>query len=142
MEKLYTQILTTRYNPFPITIDTKEVKVVHWLESGYQPKLLVIFDLKDKLNWNALELHAAQSCKCDRSSIEKKRRKDVNEKRKAFYKTKKGIVIKQMYKDRMAMKKKHNHSYTPLIVSFKHMSSVQSSHVINISSKKWFSKPF
>ena len=30
----------------------------------------------------------------------------INEKRKAFYKTEKGIAIKKMYKDRIAMKKK------------------------------------
>ena len=35
-----------------------------------------------------------------------KRREDANEKRKAFYKTEKGIIIKQIYKDRMAIKKK------------------------------------
>ena len=39
-------------------------------------------------------------------ALEKKRRKDANEKRKAFYKTEKGIAIKQMFKDRIAMKKK------------------------------------
>ena len=63
-------------------------------------------DLKDKPNWNAWELHDVQSCKCDRGSIGKKKKEDANEKRKAFYKTEKGIAIKQMYKDRIAMKKK------------------------------------
>ena len=69
-------------------------------------KIACHLDLKDKPNWNAWELHDVQSCKCDRGSIGKKKREDANEKRKAFYKTEKGIAIKQMYKDRIAMKKK------------------------------------
>ena len=69
-------------------------------------KIACHLDLKDKPNWNAWELHNVQSCKCDRGSIGKKKKEDANEKRKAFYKTEKGIAIKQMYKDRIAMKKK------------------------------------
>ena len=71
-------------------------------------KLACHLDLKDRLNWNALELHDVQSCKCYLGSIGKKRWENANEKRKALYKAEKGIgiTIKQMWKDRVAMKKK------------------------------------
>ena len=64
-------------------------------------KIACHLDLKDKLNWNAWKLHDVLE-----KSIGKKRRKDNNEKRQEFYKTAKGIAIKQMYKGRIAMTKK------------------------------------
>ena len=65
-------------------------------------RILILYEFFDEL----YELPDVKSCACDCGSIGKKRRKDANEKRKAFYKTEKGIAIKQMYKERIAMKKK------------------------------------
>ena len=51
-------------------------------------------------------MHDVETCACDRGNIGKRKKKEANEKRAAFFKSKKGIAIKKMYKERVAMKKK------------------------------------
>ena len=63
-------------------------------------------NLHEKPNWNALNLHDVENCTCDRGNIGKRKKREANEKRRVFYKSKKGIAIKKMYKERVAMKKK------------------------------------
>ena len=63
-------------------------------------------NLEQKPNWNVLNLHDVETCPCDRGNIGKRKKIEANEKRRAFYKTEKGIAIKKMYKERIAMKKK------------------------------------
>ena len=63
-------------------------------------------NLHEKPNWNVLNLHDVETCACDRGNIGKRKKKEANEKRAAFFKSKKGIAIKKMYKERVAMKKK------------------------------------
>ena len=78
-------------------------------------RILILYEFFDEL----YELPDVKSCACDCGSIGKKRRKDANEKRKAFYKTERGIAIKQVYKDRIAMKKKFLKQLLTVIVGKK-----------------------
>ena len=45
-------------------------------------------------------------CKCARGDIGRKKIKDANEKRRAFYKTAKEIAVKKAYKEKAAKKRK------------------------------------
>ena len=45
------------------------------------------------------------TCKCARGDIGRKKIKDANEKRRAFYKTAKGIAVKKAYKEKAAKKR-------------------------------------
>lgn len=81
----------------------KECPVIrNWIAANIARHL----DLKMKPNWNAYDLHDVETCACDRGNIGKKKKKEANEKRAAFYKSERGISIKKMYKERLAMKKK------------------------------------
>ena len=53
-----------------------------------------------------MNLHDVETCPCDRGNIGKRKKIEANKKRRAFYKTEKGIAIKKMYKERITMKKK------------------------------------
>ena len=61
--------------------------------------------LSNKLNWHALELHDASTCKCCRGEVGKRQRQVANEKRRAYYKTEAGIATKKAYREKAARKR-------------------------------------
>ena len=81
----------------------KECSVIrNWIST----KIAKHINLGEKSNWNAYDLHDVERCSCDRGNIGKKKRKEANEKRRAFYKSERGLEIKKKYKERIEMKKK------------------------------------
>ena len=62
-------------------------------------------DLTKKVNWTWLNLHDAKKCKCARGDIGRKKMKDANEKRRAFYKTEKGLAVRKAYREKAAKKR-------------------------------------
>ena len=62
-------------------------------------------DLEGKPNWNEYDLHDVENCTCARGNIGKKKIKDANEKRRAFYKTERGLAVKKAYKEKAAKKR-------------------------------------
>ena len=52
------------------------------------------------------KLHVVETFTCDCGNISKRKKREANEKRAAFYKSENGIAVKKMYKERFAMKKK------------------------------------
>ena len=73
--------------------------------SGISRLLSKHIDFSKKENWTWLNLHDAKTCKCARGDIGRKKIKDANEKRRAFYKTAKGIAVKKAYKEKAAKKR-------------------------------------
>ena len=62
-------------------------------------------NLSEKPNWDARNLHNVMTCTCERGNIGKKKKADANEKRRAFYKTDKGLAIKKEYKEKARIKR-------------------------------------
>ncbi|CAH1114357.1 unnamed protein product [Psylliodes chrysocephalus] len=63
--------------------------------------------VKDLENYTSEhELHDKSSCRCDRAAEGIKRREKANEKRRQFYKTERGIEIRNNYKEKQIKKKK------------------------------------
>ena len=59
-------------------------------------------------NWKLLNLHDTKTCRCAKGGICRKKIKDANEKRRAFYKTAKGLVVQNAYKEKAAKKRQIN----------------------------------
>ena len=53
-----------------------------------------------------LELHDFEKCLCDRGKMGKEKKKMVNLKRREFYKTEKGLEVKERYRQKAACKRK------------------------------------
>ena len=75
------------------------------VRSGISRLLSKHIDFSKTENWTWLNLHGAKKCKCARGDIGRKKIKDANEKRRAFYKTAKGIAVKKAYKEKAAKKR-------------------------------------
>ena len=80
-------------------------KACEEVRSGISRLLSKHIDLSKKENWTWINLHDAKTCKCARGDIGRKKIKDANEKRRAFYKTAKGIAVKKAYKEKAAKKR-------------------------------------
>ena len=61
---------------------------------------------KEKSNWSELALHNFEACLCDRGKAGLAKRKEANDKRRAYYKTPAGIETKKKYKERADVKRK------------------------------------
>ena len=57
-------------------------------------------DFSKTENWNWLNTHDAKTCKCSRGDIGRKKIREANEKRRAFYKTAGGLAVQKAYKQR------------------------------------------
>ena len=62
-------------------------------------------DLTKYENWTWLNLHDTKTCRCARGDIGRKKMRDANEKRRAFYKTAKGLAVQKAYKEKAAKKR-------------------------------------
>ena len=60
---------------------------------------------RKKVNWNWLNLHDAETCKCVNGGVGRKKIREANERRRAFYKTAKGLAVKKVYKQKAAKKR-------------------------------------
>ena len=60
---------------------------------------------KEKSNWSELALHDFDTCLCDRGKAGLSKRKEANEKRRAYYKTPAGIETKKKYQERAEVKR-------------------------------------
>ena len=61
------------------------------------------------MNW--LNLHDRKTFKCVNGDVGRKKIREANEKRRAFYKTAKGLAVKKAYKQKAA-----KHKYTFILV--------------------------
>ena len=58
-----------------------------------------------KINCFRVFLNNPMNCKCDREDVGRKKIKDANEKRRAFYKTEKGLAVRKAYREKAAKKR-------------------------------------
>ena len=75
------------------------------VRSGISRLLLNYIDFSKKENWTWLNLYDAKMFKCARGIIGRKKIRDANKKRRAFYKTAKGMVVKKVYKEKVFKKR-------------------------------------
>ena len=75
------------------------------VRTGISRLLAKHIDFSKKENWNWLNLHDAKTCKCANGDVGRKRLREANEKRRAFYKTAKGLAVKKAYKQKAAKKR-------------------------------------
>ena len=80
-------------------------KACEEVRTGISRLLAKHIDFSKKENWNWLNLHDAKTCKCANGDVGRKRLKEANEKRRAFYKTAKGLAVKKAYKQKAAKKR-------------------------------------
>ena len=75
--------------------------------------------IDQKPNWNINNLHDVQNCTCERGKIGKAKKTKANEKRRAFYKSDKGIEVRRKYREREETKTKIINELCKLNVSKK-----------------------
>ena len=75
------------------------------VRTGISKLLANHIDFLKKENWNWLNLHNAKTCKCVNGDLGRKKIREANEKRRAFYKTSKGLAVKKAYKQKAAKKR-------------------------------------
>ena len=75
------------------------------VRSGISRFISKHIDLTKKSNWTWFDLHDSKNCRCARGDIGRKKIKEANEKRRAFYKTARGLAVKKAYKEKAAKKR-------------------------------------
>ena len=73
---------------------------------GYSQNLHIDFAKEE--NWTLFSLHGVKRCECLRGDIGIKNIRAANEKRRAFYKTSKGLAVKETCKKKAAEKRQIN----------------------------------
>ena len=68
-------------------------------------KISDFIDLNAKSNWTNEKLHDEETCLCSRGKMEKAKKAEANEKRRAYYKTDAGLETKRKYKEKAAVKR-------------------------------------
>ena len=94
-------------------------KVCEEVRSGISRLLSKYIDFSKKENWTWLNLHDAKTCKCARGDIGRKKIRNANEKRRAFYKAVKAMAVKKAYKEKVAKKRQMIKQFSELQLTSK-----------------------
>lgn len=111
----------THYNRQPIDENHrhKRGKRCPQIRDEISEGIAMHIDLENRPTWDMHNLHNSATCLCARGDMGKAKRVVANEKRRAFYKTDAGLVMKKKYNEKAKVKKMILNQLTEINVSKK-----------------------